>query len=161
MTDKLTDEDILMMADEYGANLCATDSKNEALLYGIKLEGLRHLAEILALARNQERHDELMAFRQQEVAAMETAAAAADKTAQRLHSNQVTGVTTPVEEPTKHVADRLHELVSYIHDQQHGNLQVARSYALDSAERSGFTQAASAYADAKDKLEEILNEGGI
>ena len=64
-------------------------------------------------------------------------------------------------EPTKPAADRLHELVSYLHNQQDREQIRARSDGKSPDEVARHFGQAEAYDDAATKLQDILQEGGI
>lgn len=64
------------------------------------------------------------------------------------------------EEPTKPVADRLHELVSYLVSQSVEEHHKADEK-IEGWRAAKFVAASKAYDDAASKLQEILQEGGI
>lgn len=159
-----------------------TTGRQEALLIGVQLEGLRDLAQIKAIADNRADHNVAVGMRERELAAMEAVAAGIPKPNTAKcgfgwswpdgetshfeictepakhtgdHRNSVTGIAHV---PTKPVADRLHELVSYFAQE--------RGAANEESTKSGPAGDAAvgrfhAYNDAAAKLEALLLEGGI
>lgn len=74
---------------------------------------------------------------------------------------QVVHCTECTPEPTKPVADRLHELVSYLIRNSETNHHAAGATQLGAASEERYQAISKAYDDAATKLQEILNEGGI
>lgn len=72
----------------------------------------------------------------------------------------ITSTEVAAADPTKPVADRLHELVSYLIGKSEEYMATAKS-AVQVVSESKAVLASKAYDDAATKLQEILQEGGI
>jgi hypothetical protein len=146
--------------------------KNEAELLGIHLQGLRDLAQI----------KEAKAFG----AASETEERPVPKACPstfQLSKDEYYVCVLPFEhagqhrgggmwwagpgnggekaEPIKPAIDRLHELLSYLISHSNSEFHQSNKHAPDSAESIKHLAASKAYDDGAQKLQEILNEGGI
>lgn len=165
--------------------------RQQALLLGVQIEGLRDLAQIKAIADNRAEHNVAVGMRERELAAMEAVAANIPSqgicgaqsrsvwTGERMvpqtcrvsagHSGwhksaQGMEWTEGEAAPTKPIADRLHELVSYCRaeaDRESHEAETAREHSGLTARKQFGDVAADAYKDAADKLQELLMEGGI
>lgn len=83
---------------------------------------------------------------------------------QGLHYNRATDTTIAGNEPTKPIADRLHELVSYCRTEEESAIATADQHREDSgltARKYPEDHEAGVYRELADKLEALLMEGGI
>lgn len=153
-------EEIEAKADELLTSVLSEDHASRAEHSARKLRCLELTARIKAtVASRKERETERArddALRMREIAAMETAAGAASRAAltqQFARQGEVysaaVGALAEELQPTKPVADRLHELVSYCRERE------------EYKGRDNEIGADTAYGDVADKLQEILQEGGI
>lgn len=154
-------EEIEAKADEYAAALIETPNAGMVKHYRDKLIGLNHAVQIHGVRDRRAEWNVSVGWREAEIDAMHKAANAAEAAvAQRTPREQAYPVSFNAD-PVKPVADRLHELVSYLVRQSETDHHAAQATQLGATLEARYQASSKAYDDAATKLQEILQEGGI